>query len=286
MRSNPWIATSRKALLAMTYEKDRTPTMLKGKTAIVTGSTSGIGQGMALALAQAGCNVMLNGLGDAAAIEAERAKMEKDTGSKIAFNGADMTKPEQIEAMIKETKAKFGSVDIIVNNAGVQHVAPVDEFPPEKWDQIIAINLTSAFHMTRLVVPYMKEAGWGRIVNLASAHALVASPFKGAYVAAKHGLAGLTKTVALELAEKSITCNAICPGYVKTPLVDKQIGDQAKARGISEEEVVKNVILGAQPTKQFTTVEDVGALCVFLCSDSAKNITGAILPIDGGWTAA
>lgn len=260
--------------------------MLKGKTAIVTGSTSGIGQGMALALAQAGCNVMLNGLGDAAAIEAERAKMEKDTGSKIAFNGADMTKPEQIEAMIKETKAKFGSVDIIVNNAGVQHVAPVDEFPPEKWDQIIAINLTSAFHMTRFAVPHMKEAGWGRIVNLASAHALVASPFKSAYVAAKHGLAGLTKTVALELAEKNITCNAICPGYVKTPLVDKQIGDQAKARGISEEDVVKNVILGAQPTKKFTTVEDVGALCVFLCSDSAKNITGAILPIDGGWTAA
>lgn len=260
--------------------------MLKGKTAIVTGSTSGIGQGMALALVQAGCNVMLNGLGDAAQIEAERAKMEKDTGSKILFNGADMTKPEQIEAMMKETKEKFGSVDIIVNNAGVQHVAPVDEFPPEKWDQIIAINLTSAFHMTRLAVPYMKEAGWGRIVNLASAHALVASPFKGAYVAAKHGLAGLTKTVALEVAEKNITCNAICPGYVKTPLVDKQIGDQAKARGISQEEVVKNVILGAQPTKQFTTVEDVSALCVFLCSDAAKNITGAILPIDGGWTAA
>jgi 3-hydroxybutyrate dehydrogenase len=260
--------------------------MLKGKTAIVTGSTSGIGQGMAYALAKAGCNVMLNGLGDAATIEAERAKMEKDTGSKILFNGADMTKPDQIEAMIKETKAKFGSVDIIVNNAGVQHVAPIDEFPPEKWDQIIAINLTSAFHMTRLAIPYMKEAGWGRVVNLASAHALVASPFKGAYVAAKHGLAGLTKTVALEVAEKNITVNAICPGYVKTPLVDKQIGDQAKARGISEEEVVKNVILGAQPTKQFTTVEDVGALAVFLCSDSAKNITGAILPIDGGWTAA
>lgn len=260
--------------------------MLKGKTAIVTGSTSGIGQGMALALAQAGCNVMLNGLGDAAAIETERAKMEKDTGSKIAFNGADMTKPDQIEAMIKEAKAKFGSVDIIVNNAGVQHVAPIDEFPPEKWDQIIAINLTSAFHMSRVAIPFMKEAGWGRIVNLASAHALVASPFKGAYVAAKHGLAGLTKTIALELAEKNITCNAICPGYVKTPLVDKQIGDQAKARGISEEDVVKNVILGAQPTKKFTTVEDVGALCVFLCSDSAKNITGAILPIDGGWTAA
>ena len=260
--------------------------MLNGKTAIVTGSTSGIGQGMALALAQAGCNVMLNGLGDAAAIETERAKMEKDTGSKILYNSADMTKPDQIEAMIKEAKEKFGSVDIIVNNAGVQHVAPIDEFPPEKWDQIIAINLTSAFHMSRFASPHMKEAGWGRILNLASAHALVASPFKGAYVAAKHGIAGLTKTVALELAEKNITCNAICPGYVKTPLVDKQIADQAKARGISEADVVKNVILGAQPTKQFTTVEDVGALCVFLCGDAAKNITGAIIPIDGGWVAA
>lgn len=260
--------------------------MLKGKTAIVTGSTSGIGQGMALALAQAGCNVMINGLGDAGAIESERAKMEKDTGSKILFNGADMTKPDQIEAMIKETKAKFGSVDIIVNNAGVQHVAPIDEFPPEKWDQIIAINLTSAFHMSRFAIPFMKQAGWGRIVNLASAHALVASPFKGAYVAAKHGLAGLTKTIALELAEKNITCNAICPGYVKTPLVDKQIADQAKARGISEADVVKNVILGAQPTKQFTTVEDVGALCVFLCGDAAKNITGSMIQIDGGWVAA
>lgn len=260
--------------------------MLKGKTAIVTGSTSGIGQGMALALAQAGCNVMLNGLGDAATIEAERAKMERDTDSKILFNGADMTKPDQIEAMIKETKSKFGSVDIIVNNAGVQHVAPIDEFPPEKWDQIIAINLTSAFHMTRIALPFMKQAGWGRVVNLASAHALVASPYKSAYVAAKHGIAGMTKSVALEVAQANITVNAICPGYVKTPLVDKQIGDQAKARGISEEDVVKNVILGAQPTKQFTTVEDVGALCVFLCGDAAKNITGAIIPIDGGWTAA
>lgn len=260
--------------------------MLKGKTAIVTGSTSGIGQGMAYALAKAGCNVMLNGLGDAAAIESERAKMERDTGSKILFNGADMTKPDQIEAMIKETKEKFGSLDIIVNNAGVQHVAPIDEFPPEKWDQIIAINLTSAFHMTRLALPYMKQAGWGRIVNLASAHALVASPYKSAYVAAKHGIAGLTKTVALEVAQQNITVNAICPGYVKTPLVDKQIGDQAKTRGISEEDVIKNVILGAQPTKKFTTVEDVGALAVFLCTDAAQNITGAILPIDGGWTAA
>lgn len=260
--------------------------MLKAKTAIVTGSTSGIGQGMAYALAKAGCNVMLNGLGDAAAIETERAKMEKDTGSKILFNGADMTKPDQIEAMIKETKAKFGSVDIIVNNAGVQHVAPIDEFPPEKWDQIIAINLTSAFHMTRLALPHMKSAGWGRVINLASAHALVASPFKSAYVAAKHGLAGMTKTVALEVAEKNITVNAICPGYVHTPLVDKQIGDQAKARGISEEDVIKNVILGAQPTKKFTTVEQIGDLAVFLCSPAADNITGAILPIDGGWTAA
>ncbi len=260
--------------------------MLKGKTAIVTGSTSGIGQGMAHALAKAGCNIVLNGFGDADASEKDRAALEKDAGVKVLYNGADMTKPDQIEAMIKEAKSKFGSVDIIVNNAGVQHVAPVDEFPPEKWDQIIAINLTSAFHMTRLAVPHMKEAGWGRIINLASAHALVASPFKSAYVAAKHGIAGLTKTVALEVAQQNITCNAICPGYVKTPLVDKQIGDQAKARGISEEDVVKNVILGAQPTKQFTTVEDVGALCDFLCSDSAKNITGSILPIDGGWTAA
>lgn len=260
--------------------------MLKGKTAIVTGSTSGIGQGMALALANAGCNVMLNGLGDAAQIEAERAKMEKDTGSKILFNGADMTKPDQIEAMIKETKAKFGSVDIIVNNAGVQHVAAIDEFPPEKWDQIIAINLTSAFHMTRLAIPYMKQAGWGRIINLASAHALVASPFKSAYVAAKHGIAGMTKSVALELGEKNITCNAICPGYVKTPLVEKQIADQAKTRGIPENEVISKVILAVEATKQFTTVEDIGALCVFLCSDAGKNMTGTIIPMDGGWTAA
>ena len=188
--------------------------------------------------------------------------------------------------MIKETKSKFGSVDIIVNNAGIQHVAPIDEFPPEKWDQIIAINLTSAFHMTRIALPYMKQAGWGRVVNLASAHALVASPYKSAYVAAKHGIAGLTKTVALEVAQQNITVNAICPGYVHTPLVDKQIGDQAKARGISEDEVIKNVILGAQPTKKFTTVEQIGDLCVFLCSSAADNITGAILPIDGGWTAA
>jgi 3-hydroxybutyrate dehydrogenase len=259
--------------------------MLKGKTAIVTGSTSGIGQGMALALAKAGCNVMLNGLGKTDEIEKDRAVMEKETGSKIAFNGADMTKPDQIADLIAQTKKIFGSVDIIVNNAGVQHVAPIDEFPPEKWDLIIAINLTSAFHMTRLSLLHMKEAGWGRIINLASAHALVASPFKSAYVAAKHGLAGMTKTVALEVAEKNITVNAICPGYVKTPLVEGQIADTAKARGMTEQQVISEVILGAQPTKKFTTVEQIGEMAVFLCSDAAENITGTMLQIDGGWVA-
>ena len=259
--------------------------MLKGKTAIVTGSTSGIGQGMARALAKAGANVMLNGLGDAAQIEKDRAAMEKETGAKIAYNGADMTKPDQIAKLIEETKSKFGSVDIIVNNAGVQHVAPIDEFPPEKWDLIIAINLTSAFHMTRFALPHMKAAGWGRIINLASAHALVASPFKSAYVAAKHGLAGMTKAVALEVAEKNITVNAICPGYVKTPLVEGQIADTAKARGMTEQQVINDVILGAQPTKKFTTVEQIGDMAVFLCSDAAENITGTMLQIDGGWVA-
>lgn len=259
--------------------------MLKGKTAVITGSTSGIGQACARALAKAGCNIMLNGLGDAAKIEADRAAMEKEFGVKIGFNGADMTKPDQIEALIKEANSKFGSVDIIVNNAGVQHVAPIDEFPPEKWDLIIAINLTSAFHMTRLALPHMKEKGWGRIVNLASAHALVASPFKSAYVAAKHGIAGMTKSVALEVAEKNITVNAICPGYVKTPLVEGQIADTAKARGISEEQVINDVILGAQPTKKFTTIEQIGDMAVFLCSDSAENITGSMIQIDGGWVA-
>jgi 3-hydroxybutyrate dehydrogenase len=259
--------------------------MLKNKTAIVTGSTSGIGLGIATALAKAGCNIMMNGLGDAGQIEQTRSAVEKETGAKIAFNGADMTKPDQIAALIEDTKKKLGSVDIIVNNAGVQHVAPVDEFPPEKWDLIIAINLTSAFHMTRLALPHMKSAGWGRIVNIASAHALVASPFKSAYVAAKHGLAGFTKTVALEVAEQNITVNAICPGYVKTPLVEGQIADTAKARGMTEKQVISDVILGAQPTKKFTTVEQIGDLAVFLCSPSAENITGTMLQIDGGWVA-
>lgn len=259
--------------------------MLHGKTAIVTGSTSGIGQAIAKALAKQGCNVMINGLGDAAKIEEERAAIEKETGSKIAYHGADMTKPDQIADMVAKTKSTFGSVDIIVNNAGIQHVAPVEDFPPEKWDQIIAINLTSAFHMTRHAIPLMKETGWGRVINIASAHALVASPFKSAYVAAKHGIMGFTKTIALEVAEKNITVNAICPGYVKTPLVENQIADTAKARGMTEEQVVSDVILGAQPTKKFTTIEQIGDLTVFLCSDAAENITGSALQIDGGWVA-
>lgn len=259
--------------------------MLQGKTAIVTGSTSGIGQAIAKALAKQGCNVMINGLGDAAKIEEERASIEKETGSKIAYHGADMTKPDQIADMVAKTKTIFSSVDIIVNNAGIQHVAPVEEFPPEKWDQIIAINLTSAFHMTRHAIPLMKESGWGRVINIASAHALVASPFKSAYVAAKHGIMGFTKTIALEVAEKNITVNAICPGYVKTPLVENQIADTAKARGMTEEQVVSEVILGAQPSKKFTTIEQIGDLTVFLCSDSAENITGSALQIDGGWVA-
>jgi 3-hydroxybutyrate dehydrogenase len=259
--------------------------MLKGKSALITGSTSGIGQGMARALAHAGCNVMLNGLGDATKIEQDRVALEKATGVKVMYHGADMTKPDQIKNMVDQTARELGGVDIVVNNAGIQFVSPVEDFPPEKWDAIIAINLTSAFHITRLAIPHMKRGGWGRIVNLASAHALVASPYKSAYVAAKHGIAGFTKSVALELAEAKITCNAICPGYVKTELVENQIADTAKARGISEEQVINDVILGAQPTKQFTTIDQIGQLCLFLCSESAANITGTMIPIDGGWTA-
>lgn len=259
--------------------------MLNGKTAIVTGSTSGIGLGMAEALAQAGCNIMLNGLGDAAEIEKTRAELAEKTGVKVGFNGANMLKPEDIEDLVATAKAEFGGIDILINNAGIQHVSPIDEFPVEKWNAIIGINLTSAFHTIRAALPAMKEKGWGRIINLASAHALVASPYKSAYVAAKHGIAGLTKTVALEVAEQGITVNAICPGYVLTPLVEKQIPDTAKARGISEEEVRKTVLLAAQPTKEFVTTEQVGGLAVFLCQDAAASITGAILPVDGGWTA-
>ena len=257
----------------------------KGKVAIVTGSTSGIGLGIARALAVSGCHVMLNGFGDADEIEKVRAGLENEHGVQVAYNSADMTKPQEIAALIKDAADRWGSVDIIVNNAGIQHVSPVDEFPEEKWDAIIAINLSSAFHMTKHALPHMKKNKWGRIVNLASAHALVASPFKSAYVAAKHGIAGFTKTVALEVAQQGITVNAICPGYVKTPLVENQIADTAKARGITEDEVVNNVMLAASPTKQFTQIDQLGDLAVFLCSDSAANITGAMLPVDGGWTA-
>ena len=260
--------------------------MLKGKTALVTGSTSGIGLGIAAALAAEGANVVLNGFGDAAAIETERAGLEAKYGVTARYSAADMTKPEAIAAMIAGAEREFGAVDILVNNAGIQHVAPIEEFPPEKWDQIIAINLSATFHAIRVALPAMKRKKWGRIINTASAHALLASPFKVAYVAAKHGIAGITKTVALETATDGITCNAICPGYVWTPLVEKQIPDTAKARGMSEEEVKRDVILAAQPTKEFVTVDEVAALAVYLCRDEARAITGALLPIDGGWTAA
>jgi 3-hydroxybutyrate dehydrogenase len=257
----------------------------KGRTALVTGSTSGIGLGIAEAFAAQGANIVLNGFGDAAEIEELRAGLEAKHGVKVAYDGADMSAAPAIEAMMKRAIERFGAVDILVNNAGIQHVAPVDDFPLGKWDAIIAINLSAAFHTTRLALPAMKKRGWGRIVNIASAHALVASPFKSAYVAAKHGIAGFTKTVALEVAEQNITVNAICPGYVLTPLVQKQIPDTAKARGITEEEVVKNVLLAAQPTKKFVTVEQVASLATYLSTDDAGSITGAILPVEGGWTA-
>ena len=259
---------------------------LKDRTALVTGSTSGIGLAYARALAAEGANVVINGFGDAGAVEKERAAIESEFKVKARYSAADMTKPAEIAAMVAEAEKEFGAVDILVNNAGIQHVAPVDEFPLEKWDQIIAINLSSAFHTTRAALPGMKRKGWGRIVNTASAHALVASPFKSAYVAAKHGIAGFTKTVALEVATKGITVNAIAPGYVWTPLVEKQIPDTMKARGLTKEQVINDVLLTAQPTKEFVTVEQVAALAVYLCSDAAKSITGTVLPMDGGWTAA
>lgn len=259
--------------------------MSKPLNAVVTGSTSGIGLGIAEAFAGQNWNIMLNGFGDPNEIEATRSRLDAVSDASVFHNNADMTKPNEIEGLIKESMDTFGHIDIVVNNAGIQHVAPIEEFPADKLDAVIAINLLSAFHTTRASFASMKKRGYGRIINIASAHGLVASPFKSAYVAAKHGLVGFTKTIALEGAEYGITANAICPGYVKTPLVEKQIPDTAKARGISEQEVIQNLILEAQPTKQFVTVEQIGALAVFLCSDAALQITGASLPIDGGWTA-
>ena len=259
--------------------------MVAGKTVIITGSTSGIGLGIAEAFAQAGANIMLNGFGPADEIEAERSRLDAASAGKVLYHGADMTKPDEIANMVLKTESELGGVDILVNNAGIQHVAPIEEFPPEKWDAIIAINLSSSFHTIRHALPGMKARKWGRIINVASAHGLVASPFKTAYVSAKHGIVGLTKTVALEAAEDGVTVNAVCPGYVLTPLVEKQIPDTAEARGITEEEVKRDVLLAAQATKEFVTVEQLAALCIFLCSDAASQITGAALPVDGGWTA-
>jgi 3-hydroxybutyrate dehydrogenase len=259
--------------------------MLQSRAAVVTGSTSGIGLAIARAMAKEGANVLLNGFGNPDEIEATRAGIEAEFGVKAAYSAADMSKPAEIEGMIRQAEEAFGSVDVLVNNAGIQHVSPVEDFPVDKWDAIIAINLSSAFHTTRAAIPGMKRRGWGRIINTASAHSLVASPFKSAYVAAKHGIAGFTKTIALEVAAQGITVNCISPGYVWTPLVERQIPDTMKARGLTKEQVINDVLLEAQPTKQFVTVDQVAGLAVFLCSDAASNITGANLSMDGGWTA-
>lgn len=258
---------------------------LNGRAALVTGSTSGIGLGIATALAREGADVMLNGFGDAEAIKAIVDDLTGQTGSRVLHDGADMTSPEQIEAMVERSNRELGGIDILINNAGIQHVAPLESFPPEKWDAVIAINLSAAFHTTRLTIGAMKERGWGRIINTSSSHGLISSPCKSAYAAAKHGIIGLTKTAALESAEFGVTVNAICPGYVRTPLVENQIPDLAKSRGLTEEEVERDVMLHAQPTKAFVTIEQVAAMAVYLCSDAAAPVTGAAMSIDGGWTA-
>ncbi len=259
--------------------------MLQGRNAVVTGSTSGIGLGVARALAAQGCNVLLNGFGDAAEIEKIRAGLAAESKVKVVYSPADMSKPADIRAMIALAAKELGGVNILVNNAGIQHVAPVPEFPDEKWDQIIAINMSSAFHTAKAAVPLMRAAGWGRVINIASAHGLVGSPFKSAYVTAKHGIIGFTKVLALETAKENITCNAICPGYVRTPLVDKQVDDQARAHGIPRERVISDVILAPQPSGRFVEVDEVAAMAVFLCSDAGKSVTGASMVMDGGWTA-
>ncbi|MCB1482590.1 MAG: 3-hydroxybutyrate dehydrogenase [Rhodobiaceae bacterium] len=258
---------------------------LKGRTAVITGSTSGIGLAIAESLAAAGADIIINGLGTPDENEPVRAKIEADYDVKCLFSPANMLNPDEIAGMIASAQAAFGSVDILVNNAGIQHVAPVEEFAPEKWNAIIAINLSAAFHTMSAAVAGMKEKGWGRIICTASAHSLVASPFKSAYVSAKHGIAGLTKVVALECAEAGVTVNCISPGYVWTPLVEKQIPDTMKARGLTRDQVINDVLLSAQPTKQFVTVEQVAETALFLCSDAAANITGANIVMDGGWTA-
>jgi 3-hydroxybutyrate dehydrogenase len=263
----------------------KSPQALAGKVSLITGSTSGIGWGIAHALAAAGSEVVLNGFGKPEDVAAAQQKIATECGVRVSYSPADMSKPVAIADMIEGILQSFGRLDILVNNAGIQHVAPLQDFPPEKWDAILAINLSSAFHTTRLALPAMVANKWGRIINIASAHGLVASPFKAAYVAAKHGIVGLTKVTALETAEQNITCNAICPGYVYTPLVEAQIEGQARAHGIGRDQVIRDVLLAQQPNKRFATVEELGALAVFLASDAAASITGVALPVDGGWTA-
>ena len=258
---------------------------LSGKTAVVTGSTSGIGLGIATALVGRGASVMLNGFGDAVEIERIRSNLASEFNVNVAFNPADLSKSADVVDLITAAEAELGHIDILVNNAGIQHVAPIEEFPQDRWDAVIAINLSSCFHGIRAALPGMRRRGWGRIINISSAHGLVASPHKSAYVAAKHGVIGLTKVVALETATTGITCNAICPGYVYTPLVEAQIDGQAKAHGVSRDQVIRDVLLAQQPNKRFATVEEIGALAVFLASDAAASITGIALPVDGGWTA-
>jgi len=259
---------------------------IRGHAAVITGSTSGIGQAMARALAAQGVQVILNGFGDPAQIETDRRRMQEETGSTVLYHGADMTRPEQIEDLVDMARREFGRLDILVNNAGLQHVAPVEDFPVDKWDTLIAVILSSTFHASRAAIPIMKAQGRGRIVNIASAHGLVASPFKSAYVAAKHGVVGFTKSMALELARTGITANAICPGYVKTPLVEAQIADQARTRGVPEDRVVEDVILATQPNKSFVEYDQLAGLMLYLVSDMGASATGSAYPIDGGWTAA
>jgi 3-hydroxybutyrate dehydrogenase len=257
---------------------------LAGRVAIVTGSTSGIGLGIARALAAAGADLVINGLGELDQIETTRRELTDNHNVRVTYDGANLMDGEAAASLVINAIAGFGKVDILVNNAGIQHVSPIEDFPVDKWNAIIALNLSASFHTTRAAFGPMKAAGWGRIINLASVHGLIASPFKGAYVAAKHGVVGLTKTVALEGAQFGVTCNAVCPGYVWTPLVEAQIDDTAKARGISREDVINNVLLAAQPSKRFVTVEELGALTAFLCTDAAGSITGVAMPVDGGWT--